>query len=105
APFDVAAPKTPGPDDDYRVTFPKTDATWSDLVMVGGTLFAALGTSAGRNVNGVYRTNNPTSNNPTWFVGDASAVDARSANEFPVADYTNYPPTALTLNGNIKLAV
>jgi large repetitive protein len=33
-PMERNPPLTPGPDDDYRVSFPQTKATWSDLVLV-----------------------------------------------------------------------
>ena len=38
-----APPDVPGPDDDYRVSFPQTDATWSDLSLVDGVLYASPG--------------------------------------------------------------
>ncbi len=119
APYDAPTngngpPKTPGPDDDYRIVFPQANATWSDILLLGGTLYAALGESNQPNFvvtgsgpptvvsqavrNGVYWTTNPTSNTPAWTLGGGN-VDARSGG-FPVGDPVNGPPR----NGYIKLA-
>src|SRR5262249_38418127 len=64
-------PDYPGPDDDYRIYFPQTNATWSDVALIytdtnntpnGGigpfhpVIYAALGTGAGSVNNGVYWT-------------------------------------------------
>ena len=40
------------------------------MALVGGTLYAVLGNSSGDRNNGVFHTNNPTSNVPIWYVGD-----------------------------------
>jgi autotransporter-associated beta strand protein len=90
-----AAPGTPGPDDDYRISFPQSGATWSDLSLVyidptnpqTGTaptpppvptpsapgedfpvpvLYAALGTPNGSPNNGVFR-----SEDPGWAPGNS----------------------------------
>jgi len=37
-------PGAPGPDDDFRLNFPQTDGTWSDMKISNGVLFAAMGT-------------------------------------------------------------
>src|SRR5205823_4304285 len=65
-------PRTPGPDDDFRLSFPQTATTWSDVALVGTTLFAALGNGAGNANDGVYRLTNPfaAANQLTWYVGD-----------------------------------
>ena len=34
APYDLAPPGIAGPDDDYRIHFPQTNATWSDIALV-----------------------------------------------------------------------
>ena len=34
APFDVTPPGNAGPDDDYRIKFPQTNAAWSDIALV-----------------------------------------------------------------------
>ena len=95
----LATPGTPGPDDDYRIQFPQTNATWTDLVLIytdtsngPGTpipgspvLYAALGTTPGTGTNlggtfgsinnpainnAVFWTKTSTTNAPTWYVGD-----------------------------------
>jgi autotransporter-associated beta strand protein len=119
APYDaptngVGPPRTPGPDDDYRITFPQSNVTWSDILLIGGTLFAALGEgpeqpftwsgTAGQAPtsqavrHAVYRTLNPTVSNPTWFLG-AAGVDTRPT-AFPIGTITD----ASGPNGYIKLA-
>jgi autotransporter-associated beta strand protein len=106
APPNPNPPKTPGPDDNYLISFPQTGATWSSLALINGTLLAALATDGGQFTkdNGVFYTTNPTSNSPIWLVGDptnanpnpppANLPDGRSTGEFPTGS-----------NGNIKLAV
>jgi len=98
----VPPPKTPGPEDDFRMSFPQRGATWSDLTLAyldptnpaTGTLpspgdnpgdgiltpvlYAALGTAGGSGNNAVYRTEQPQlapeSTLPTlWYVGDQGA--------------------------------
>jgi autotransporter-associated beta strand protein len=98
-------PKTPGPDDDYRINFPQSNATWSDLTLVGGTLFAALGPSRGTANSGVFWTSNPISSSPVWYVGNPFSgtppvvtPDARSGNEFPTGAAGN------AVNGTIKIS-
>jgi autotransporter-associated beta strand protein len=39
-------PGAPGPDDDFRIDFPQTQATWTDLKIQNGVLFAAMGADA-----------------------------------------------------------
>src|SRR5205807_555723 len=39
APFGSGPPRTPGPDDDYRILFPQRNAAWSDLSLIGGVLY------------------------------------------------------------------
>ncbi len=86
-------PRTPGPDDDYRITFPSTQATWSDIALIytdrnntpnggvgpaGPVLYAALGTADGGALtpnpnNGIFWTKNPNVanvNSVIWYVGD-----------------------------------
>jgi autotransporter-associated beta strand protein len=106
----TGAPGTPGPDDDYRMFFPQSNVTWSDLGYdpVYGDLYAALGTeywSAGGSVigdpnNAVYYSLNPTSSSPVWFVGN-EAVDGESGSEFPAGANQTQPYE----NGNIKFTV
>lgn len=107
-------PDTPGPDDDYRISFPQSSATWSDVALVytsrdngsnfGPVLYAALGIAGGNANNGVFWSKNPTSNSPIWYVGAPggtnsspatapTAVDARSGSQFPAGSSL----------GNIKL--
>ncbi|MFO0880161.1 MAG: Ig-like domain repeat protein [Gemmataceae bacterium] len=110
-------PRTPGPDDDYRVQFPQTSATWSDVVLIytdtnntptnlpvgpaRPVLYAALGTSSGSINNGVFWSKTVTSENPQWYLGDpggspfqspavepgGTVVDARSGSEFPMGQF------------------
>jgi autotransporter-associated beta strand protein len=124
APYDaepngVGPPGTPGPDDDYRVTFPQTNATWSDLLMIGGVLYAALGESDQQHFipptttgtfplqqavrNGVYKTNNPRSDQPRWAMGLIGAIDTRPGGQaqFPIG--TVETPGG-ERNGYIKIA-
>lgn len=87
---------SPGPLDDFRISFPQNTANWTDLSVVGiigrpgstidqnarvGTseLYAALGNSQGTNVfgsNGVFRTADPGDSIPTWYVGKPGATQS-----------------------------
>lgn len=88
---DKIAPRSPGPDDDWRYHFPQTDMTWSDLAFVGGTLFAALGTTLGptndKDLNAVYYTTNPddTLSDVIWYIGD-QVTDGQNADNFPTVN-------------------
>ncbi|HET6573645.1 MAG TPA: MBG domain-containing protein [Fimbriiglobus sp.] len=91
-PFDADSggpPRNAGPEDDYRILFPQSDATWSDILLIdrgGGLwmLYAALGDSNQRYYGGtrnsqgifnaVYRTENPLVDNPDWWLGQGSGV-------------------------------
>ncbi|MBX9580938.1 MAG: autotransporter-associated beta strand repeat-containing protein [Gemmataceae bacterium] len=124
APYDaepngVGPPGTPGPDDDYRVTFPQDNASWSDLFMMGGVLYAALGESDQQHFvppittgsfpvqqavrNGVYKTNNPRDDRPRWAMGPLGAIDTRPGGQaqFPIG--TVETPLGQR-NGYIKVA-
>jgi autotransporter-associated beta strand protein len=97
----------PGPDDDWRITFPAIGATYSDLALINGTLYMALGTSAGSPNNGVFRCSNPAGatagpgNRPIWDIGDGMP-DSETATEFPTgAESTAAAP--VPNNGNIKI--
>ena len=104
----TAPPKTAGPDDDYRISFPQTDATWSDLAFLNGTLYASLGTALGvnpynsqiaDNSNGVYRIANyatasgisGNSNAPVWDVGSGGVDTESSARNSPPPRFKPYP--------------
>ncbi len=88
-------PDTPGPDDDFRITFPyfadpytgaeDNFANWTNVQVIdtgiqddglGGpaspVVYGALGSSgATENVaNGVYRCEDPTTDQPVWYIGD-----------------------------------
>ena len=88
-------PNTPGPDDDYRMQFPQSNATWTDLTLIytditnlglpspfwQPVLYAALGTTPadvdpatgynGEDINNaVFWSESPTANSPIWYVGD-----------------------------------
>ncbi len=111
APGMPSFPNTPGPDDNYQLSFPQTNATWTSLAMLGGNLFAALGTGTGSPNNAVYWTPNPFGTlgggggNQGWYVGDPidgvtfmNTPDEESAAEFP-----NGVSVPGQDNGNIKL--
>jgi len=100
----AGAPNTPGPDDDYRLFFPQSAATWSSLTYdpIDGVLYAALGTTTwsgffptGNPNNAVYRSQNPSSNTPVWYICDG-VVNSQAKSEFP---------TAAATVGNIKITV
>lgn len=94
-------PNSPGPDDDYRMYFPSTNATWSDVALIytdisntnngsrSPVLYAALGTSTGDINNavfftGVIGTGNPlTGTTPIWYVGDPSGSPFDNPAETP----------------------
>src|SRR5262249_32040967 len=84
--------RLPGPTDDFRVNFPRQNATWSDVSLTYfndtepsdnvsraiPVLYAALGTATGGNNNAVFRTENPalspiTDAPTTWYIGDPGA--------------------------------
>jgi autotransporter-associated beta strand protein len=110
----IGYPATPGPDDDYRISFPQTNATWTSISLITNpnglqVLYASLGTAKGTANNGVFWTDNPTSLNPVWYVGNpytgtysgANAVltpDNISKNEFPTLAGGG------AQNGNIKIS-
>ncbi len=106
-----AAPNTPGPDDDFRLSFPQVSATWSDLALVGSSrtnnliLYAALGTDflpgvgPGDPANAVYRCENATSNTPAWYIGDDTKTDGEASTEFP----TNLVTGGIPQEGTIKV--
>ena len=115
APF-TAPVNTPGPDDDYRISFPQNNAQWSDLALVSRpgdatrVLYAALGTTGGRYEDGVYRLVNPPVGGggqcASRLVGDPgnpSTPDARSSSEFPTGPWANGLPTGSPRNGVIRL--
>jgi autotransporter-associated beta strand protein len=103
------APNTPGPDDDYRLSFPQSQATWSDLYLAKsddpftglthGVLFAALGTEfqlstgVADPANGVYFSPNPAAPSPIWDIGN-QVVDGEASTEFPTnkVTYGGLPP-------------
>jgi autotransporter-associated beta strand protein len=91
-------PDTPGPDDDYRISFPQTDATWTSLALVenvfGQTiLYASLGTARGTSSNGVFWTPDPAGGaaGVVWYAGDpynstpALTPDVETSGEFPTS--------------------
>ena len=123
----IGPPRNAGPDDDYRIKFPQSNAAWTDLQIIRNTLvfpntitlYAALGrgedipteqnfafTLNPPNVSSyavrdaVYRTMDLTSNTPAWFIGSGGA-DTRPSNAYPV----NNVQTAISpRNYNIKLS-
>jgi autotransporter-associated beta strand protein len=125
----IPAPNSPGPDDDYRVTFPQIHTTYSDISLIytdttntnlppqfyKPVLYAALGDPNGSLSNGVFWTQNPTSNQPIWYVGDPggtdqvpaippTTVDGRNG-EFAVGNFNPPAPFApFPLYGTIKIS-
>lgn len=81
-------PNTPGPDDNYLISFPQSSASWTDLALSSnGQLYAALGSGFGDPNNGVFRLTNPrvvnaTNNRPVWLLG-SPGVDTRANSDFP----------------------
>ena len=125
-PETTTPPNTPGPDDDYRLYFPQTNATWSDIALDSqGRLFAALGSgptspttslytvvnrAAGNggpyyiDLNGVYLCLNPqTTITPLWYSG-SGLVDSQASTNF--LHHTSLVANGLPAvrNGNIKVA-
>jgi autotransporter-associated beta strand protein len=126
----VPAPQTPGPDDDWRLSFPNTNASYSDLTLVTNVrynignnnsiatysevLFMSVDgiTPLSNTVNNaVYRCIDPLDTQPIWYVGDGNLLNNNSppntvydqggGKVFP----TNIGSTPPTLrNGNIKIA-
>jgi autotransporter-associated beta strand protein len=116
-------PGTAGPDDDFRVSFPQSKATWSDLSLIYadpgvGTpvpvLYAALGTAAGDTNSAVFRTIDPelatiaTTKAPTiaavpssWHIGDPAAPSELQSLTI-VAATTNY---TLTFGGSTTVTI
>jgi hypothetical protein len=92
----TAAPKTPGPDDNYTIAFPQSNANWSDISLSSGILYAALANpTVNTAANGVYRLKEPDRDSPTlpfyWLAGDAiNGPDNRNAT------YVNAPDPAMT---------
>jgi autotransporter-associated beta strand protein len=130
----AGVPNNPGPDDDYQVYFPKSNATWSDLQIVTNSLgqeilLAALGSSSigtnnslnaqgqiiGTPADGVYWTTSfdgPLSQ-ITWYQGNVFAgvipseiytPDNEAASMFPSPFYVGNSSGQQPENGNIKLS-
>jgi autotransporter-associated beta strand protein len=116
--FPATAPNTPGPDDDWRISFASTSNSFSDLQFgfsrnrngaLQPTLFAAQGDPVGDRDNAVFRLLNPAlAGSPAttnWFVGNGNPLNAQGghdysqggANPFPAGDFAGNP-----LYGNIK---
>ncbi len=80
-------PNTPGPDDDYRIDFPQTNATWTSLALIpdpadpngAEVLYAALGTAQGSTQKEVDLVNGLTFNildNGVYWSPDPAGVVA-----------------------------
>ncbi len=79
----MAPPNTPGPDDDFTLSFAQSANSWSDLSLAyvnkAPVLYAAQGYAPGSPSNAVFRTPtpDPTTSGPTtppvWFVGTQGA--------------------------------
>ncbi len=89
---------TTGPTDNAALMFPQTNATWSDVALSGGMLFAALGSASGPNSgdNAVYVCANPTSNTPSWIVGGFPTARGAGTIKIAVAGGTLYAASATT---------
>jgi autotransporter-associated beta strand protein len=121
-----APPGTPGPNDDFRVSFPQVAATWSDLTLAyfddsnplnplpppapgGGfgvripVLYASLGGNADLN-NAVFRTENPnlapiSAVPTTWYMGDPG-VPQNEIQQLKVSPWQNGGFYQLRFNGS-----
>ncbi|MFO0936548.1 MAG: autotransporter-associated beta strand repeat-containing protein [Gemmataceae bacterium] len=113
-----APPKTPGPDDDYRIEFPQENASWTDLIIIQDiepngvllrtTLYAALGRAidtvmggAGAVRNAVYSSTTFRTANPNWYIGRADGITDSRPNAYPVGDLSLIDTRR---NFNIKLS-
>ncbi|MBA2227575.1 sialidase family protein, partial [Thermogemmata fonticola] len=117
--FPTTAPGTPGPDDDWRISF--VNEAWTDLYLgysvnafgnVVPALFAAQGypfgvNQAGRTSNAVYRLLNPhlagTAATTNWFVGDGNPVNSSGQHVYSQGG-SNPFPTGNVSQGVIKIA-
>ncbi len=97
-PPNVVPPGTPGPEDDFRISFPSS-GVYSDVALNGATLYMALGSPGGSGSNAVFRCSNPTANNPLWAIGDGVVNSNGGSNPFPAG------AAGKATNGNIKLAI
>jgi autotransporter-associated beta strand protein len=124
----AGAPGTPGPNDDFRISFPQSNVTWSDLTLqyfddttpATGTapspgilpgqgrsvpvLYAALGTPGGSGSNAVFRTEEPNlapaDNVATiWYVGDPGAPQDE-IQQITVSPWNNNPHKFYQLSFN-----
>jgi autotransporter-associated beta strand protein len=98
-------PRTPGPDDDYRVNFPQTNVVWSDVALIYTDvpnrvpyLFAAVqggGTDTlGRTTDGgVFWTSQQQTDTPSWYLGAPAAAAKSEVQRLTFNNTTN--PTGL----------
>ncbi len=121
APHAGAFPNTPGPDDNYQISFPQNDATWTSMAMIGGTSTPPWGpppavlSNGEFDVNGVYRlagaANATNASNTQWLVGDPNYnPDTNSqfimdqSPIYPLAQDNESPNAYPFGGGNIKIA-
>ena len=125
-------PNTPGPEDDYRMSFPQSNATWSDIQLApNGYLYAALGNSQGPGPlqpfgpagspvpneyqNAIFYNPAPTSDNPLWYIGDPfknvtngflddSAYSTSNGSNSITEFPTQWTDPIAETNGNIKFS-
>jgi autotransporter-associated beta strand protein len=123
--FPSTPPGTPGPDDDWRITFVNdawTDLYWGYSVGAFGNLVPALFAAQGnpnsisqsnpydstiRTSNAVYRLLNPhlagTAATTHWFIGDGNPVNASGQHAYSNGGSNPFPTTDLT-QAVIKIA-
>ncbi|MDW8244843.1 MAG: hypothetical protein RMJ88_16695, partial [Thermogemmata sp.] len=125
--FPSSAPNTPGPDDDWRISF--VNDSWTDLylgysVNAFGAVVPALFAAQGRpfvttqtnaydttihSSNAVYRLLNPhlagTPITTHWFIGDGNPVNQNGQHTYSNGGSNRFPTTGTNLNnGVIKIA-
>ncbi|MSQ93475.1 MAG: hypothetical protein EXR98_02840, partial [Gemmataceae bacterium] len=103
-------PARPGPDDDFTINFPQHNIAWSDVVLSGGILYAALGTHTGSGINAVYYLTNPAvvdngNNSPKWYLNDPNLTPAFNYPIFPQLDrrLATFPLNQNPAFGNIRI--
>jgi autotransporter-associated beta strand protein len=126
--FPGTQPNTPGPDDDWLLSFSQT-GVYSDVKLgQDDVLYMALGSPNGDPNNAVYRCDYPLADNiniptittpsnatgpvadtPHWYVGDGNTYPLHNAYSAPGNEYPTLirPPAGYLpiLNGSIKLSV
>jgi autotransporter-associated beta strand protein len=105
-------PGTPGPDDQWMITFPASNAVWSDAQLSSaGRLYVALGIPEGHPFNGVYRCDNPASPGspdffaPIWYIGDGNTYPFHNNYNAGGSGQYRTGVTRVPANANVKLTI